>query len=294
MTRALSAKAGAALLRNAFTSKGASLSHTEALDLMAKLAGYQAWSHMQQATRNGDAPASESAPESASARPAAKPRGPQTARQVLVEHYGPNGSCPAFPLEAWNAAESREDYWDWVVMQLRGSENWSKGPFQWTAPASVAVTLPSGEASQWAIEQNLSTRCGEFNDTFRELKPGLMLLEHDTPLWERLAGQMWDETTFVVRKDKAFGLLFEVEFLSKESEGRTEGEDLSQYKPREEVIATLASKLQGLAAEYPQVEFCVPDPNEIWYERPAVWGFFKLDALTEEQREDLGTKLINL
>lgn len=286
MTRALSAKAGAAMLRKAFTSKGATLSHTESLDLMAKLQGYQAWSHLQQATRDESA--------SGQARPSTPPPGPKSAQEVLAEHYGQHGNCPASGRELWNAQDSTLDYWDWVVDRIKQSEDWETGPLTFPAPAPIAVTLPGGQASQWYIEQNLSTRCGELNDAYRELKPGLMLLTHDTALFDQLCGQMWDETTFVVRKDNAFGLLFEVEFLSQESEAHTEGEDLSQYRPRADVTTALTTKLQGLAAEYPQVEFCVPDPAEIWFERPAVWGFFKLDSLTEGQREELGMKLISL
>lgn len=286
MTRALSAKAGATLLRKAFMGKGALLSHTEALDILAKLQGYEAWSHLQKATRDNSAPER--------ALPAASPPGPKTAREVLVEQYGLHGNCPASGRELWNAQDSTLDYWDWVVDRLAQSDDWKAGPLTFPAPAPIAVTLPGGQASQWYIEQNLSTRCGELNFAFRERKPGLMLLSHDTALFEQLCGEMWDETTFVVRKDNAFGLLFEVEFLSQESEARTEGEDLSQYLPRENVMAALTSKLVDLANEYPQVEFCVPDPAEIWFERPAVWGFFKLDTLTEEQREELGMKMLNL
>ena len=286
MTRALSAKAGATLLRKAFMSKGALLSHTEALDIMAKLQGYEAWSHLQKATRDSRAPER--------ALPAAPPPGPKTAREVLIEQYGLHGNCPASGRELWNAQDCTLEYWDWVVDRLAQSDDWKAGPLTFPAPAPIAVTLPGGQASQWYIEQNLSTRCGELNFAFRERKPGLMLLAHDTALFERLCGEMWDEATFVVRKDNAFGLLFEAEFLSQESEARADDEDVAQYLPRDVVMASLANKLVELAKGYPDVEFCVPDPAEIWAERPAVWGFFKLNTLTEEQREELGMKLLNL
>jgi hypothetical protein len=232
--------------------------------------------------------------------PSARPKkltkapGPKTAQEVLIDHYGFMGDCPASGRALWDAQSSTMEYWDWVVDRITQSEAWEARPLAFPATSPIAVTLPGGEASQWYIEQNLSTRCGELNDAFCEIKPGLMILSHDNTLFEKLCSQMWDETTFIVRKDQAFGLLFEVEFLSKESEERTEGDDTSEYRPRDQVMASLAEKLVALASEYPQVEFCVPDPSEIWFERPAVWGFVKPDTLTEEQREELGLKLIQL
>lgn len=294
MTRALSAKAGAALLRKAFSDKGAALTHTEALDLLAKLQGYNAWSHLQQVQGTGTiAPVSPAdAPEGPPADTAPLNPALVPLRDVLLAHYGIKGDCPAYPRERWLREQPGQDYWHWLLQRIEEErpEDIERG---FRVNNDVAVTLPEGSVAVWDIEQNLSTRCGELNDAFRERKPGLALLQLDTPLYERLCTQMWDEMTFMVRKDGQFGLLFEAEFMSQESEARDD-EDVSQYKPREEVIAALVRQLGPLARQYPRVEFCVPDPAEIWAERPAVWGFFKLDALDEAQREALGRALLDM
>jgi hypothetical protein len=290
MTRALSAKAGAALLRKAFSNKGAALTHTEALDLLAQLQGYNAWSHLQQAQGSADAGADRPVHAEAPAETAVPALLPLHA--VLLSHYGKHGSCPAYPRERWEREAPGQYYWNWVLQRIEQDrpEDVVRG---FDVNNDVVVTLPDGRHAVWDIEQNLSTRCGELNDAFRERKPGLALLQLDTPLYERLCAQMWDEMTFMVRKDGQMGLLFEAEFLSQESEARND-EDVSQYKPRDEVIAALVRQLAVLEKQYPQVEFCVPDPAEIWEERPAVWGFFQLDALTQEQREALGRALLDM
>jgi len=289
MTRALSQKAGAALLRKTFLNKGVNLSNTEALDLIAQLQGYNAWSHMQQATKAGPppvvAPAATQTAVPASAKPGCIPM-----LKVFQDHYGPDGSCPAYPRHSWPDVRQGETYYEWVLRRISEDDRWN-GPTEYV-PQCVSVTRPDGTPATWHVEQNLSTREGEINDAHADEKPGLSLLMMDTPLYERLCAQMWDETTFIVRKDGEFGLLFEAEYLSQESDATDE--DVAKYKPRDQVIAFLAEQLVQLEKQYPQVQFCVPDPTHIFYERPAVWGFYKLDALTLEEREALGLKLISL
>jgi hypothetical protein len=112
----------------------------------------------------------------------------------------------------------------------------------------------------------------------------------DPALLGQLVSQMCDEDTFVSRKDGQFGLLFEFEYLCDESENNNE-DDPDDYPPRAEVVARLLNAMTELEEKYPQVEFCVPDETHIFYERPAIWGFYKPGTLTEEQRDELSFAL---
>lgn len=295
MTRELSPKAGAALIRKAFTAKGASMTHTESLDLLAKLKGYESWSHLQKETSKA---AKASSPVATSSSPAEVKPAPEkkegiSLKDVLIQHYGYDGELPSMARSLWKDVTPYVDYWDWVVGGLAASELWA-GATHFTKRGAVGVTLPDGSVGHWNIEQNLTDRWGELNYHADQSKPGLLLLAVDRELHNRVCEQMWDEITFAVRKDGHLGLLFEVEYASIESEECDDKDAHNLYRPHEVVVAKLTSGLQLLQKDYPQVEFCVPDRNQIIRDRPAVWGFFKLDALSEEQREALGRKMLDL
>lgn len=154
-----------------------------------------------------------------------------------------------------------------------------------------------GNQVDWKISQNLTDRWGDINDHNAESKP-LELLTDDEPLFERLRNQMWDECTFIVRKDGTFGILFEVEFASIESE---EAEKLhhdpawfSSLKPHAEVVNALLKDMEPLANKFPGVQFAVPDESVIINDRPAAWAFVPDGMLTAEQREELGKAMLDL
>lgn len=278
MTRELSSKAGAALLRKAFHSKGANISHTEALDLLAKLKGYEAWSHMQQAVTP--------------AKSRSHHEHGVSLQDTLIQQYGAEGELPLLPRSRLASTRSAS-YWGWVVDVVVGNGLW-QGPNCFEPSGPVAVTYPDGSAGKWHIEQNLTDRWGELNDHAVERKPGLALLTLDAGLFERLRTQMWDEITFIVRKDGELGLLFEVEYASIESERGHEEDAANHYRPHAEMVAHLVGKLRALQSIYSQVEFCVPDCAEIVNDRPAVWAFYKLDTLDIRAREALGRALLTL
>jgi len=282
MTRELSPKAAAALLRKTFNEKGAPLAHTEALDLVAKLKGFNAWSHLQSASGSAT---SKALP------PTAKPSQPGrfSVAESLILHYGPDGECPSYARATWLHQEPQTPYWDWVADCLRSNGTWVNTDL-FTMPPPVKVTLSNGTEALWNIEQNLTDRWGEINDAHWYSKPALPVLYADQDMLDQLVSQMCDEDTFVTRKDGQFGLLFEFEYLCDESENNNE-DDPDDYAPRAEVVAGLLKALTELEKKYPQVEFCVPDPTHIFYERPAIWGFFKPGSLTKEQRDELSFAL---
>lgn len=129
------------------------------------------------------------------------------------------------------------------------------------------------EWTEWRISQNLTDRWGDINDYNAENKP-LGMLENNTGLLERLRSQMWDELTFVVRKDGQYGILYEAEFCSQESEEHEKKYDPEWYAklhPHDSVVKSLLDGLQQLAAKFPNVQFAVPHESQIINDRPAAW-----------------------
>lgn len=159
---------------------------------------------------------------------------------------------------------------------------------------SVRTLAKPEEWAVWNISQNLTDRWGEINYHNASIKP-LSVLENDSALLERLQKQMWDEITFVVRKDGKFGILFEAEFCSIESESTEDHPaDESEYNPHLVVVKALLEGIAKLATEYPMVEFCIPHESQIINDRPAVWAFVADGVLSEEQRAALGSALLAL
>ena len=158
---------------------------------------------------------------------------------------------------------------------------------------------PLGKPEEWEvwnISQDLTDRWGDINYHNADNKP-LELLENDDALLERLCAQMWDELTFIVRKDGKFGILFEAEFCSLESEEHAKDGDPDWYatlKPHAEVVKILLDGMQSLAERYPGVQFAVPNESQVINSRPAAWAFVPDGLLSEEQREELGRALLDL
>lgn len=152
------------------------------------------------------------------------------------------------------------------------------------------------EWEEWHISQNLTDRWGDINYHNGDNKP-LDLLEDDDDLLERLRAQMWDELTFIVRKEGKFGILFESECCSLESEEHVKTDDPDWYatlKPHAEVVKALLEGMKPLAERFPGVMFAVPDETQVINGRPAAWAFVSDGLLTDEQREELGKALLDL
>lgn len=160
----------------------------------------------------------------------------------------------------------------------------------------VQLVAEDGAWADWNLSQNLTDRWGELNFYDEENKP-LELLSHNEPLLTSLTGQMWDESTFVVRKDGKFGILFEAEYCSRESE-ESEKEHQPEYyatlKPHEDVVKQLLTNMKPLVEKFPGVLFAVPDECNVINDRPAAWAFVPDGHLTEDQRVELGMALLDL
>ncbi len=156
------------------------------------------------------------------------------------------------------------------------------------------------EWAEWRIFRDLTDRWGEVNWYDAAKKP-IEQLEGNPALLAHLCAQMWDELTFIVCKDGAFGVLFEAEFCSRESERNVatqcnilESSWYKSLKPHDVVIKALLGGLNKLAERFPGVQFGVPDESVIVENRPAVWAFVPDGLLDAHQREELGHAILDL
>lgn len=174
--------------------------------------------------------------------------------------------------------EANSRYGGWVLQDPLVNVRLSSNTYEW---------------HQWNISQNLTDRWGNINYFRRSQKP-LKSLQDDAELFERLLAQMWDEITFIVRKDGAYGLLFEVEHISRESESDLDPLGCENLDPHVKVLSRLFEGIARLEKAFPGVEFAIPQETEIPESRPAVWAFVADGCLSEEDRENLGRALLRL
>jgi hypothetical protein len=159
----------------------------------------------------------------------------------------------------------------------------------------VRLAKDEGLWATWNFHDGLTTRFGELNWQL-DNKQLVEQLANNPCLFERLVGQMWDEMTFIAWKDGEFGILYEVEYMSCESEAREGGTQFDgALMPHEEVIAGLLRALEKLAQAFPEVTFAVPSEEEVIYGRPAAWAFAPDGALLDfEHRKALSDAMYRL
>jgi hypothetical protein len=272
-----------------FAQKGVELTHTEAADLVARLFGAQAWSHLAQQLEQGSATASKLV------HVAQPQRRNIHLVDVLRDHYGMWGDCPAFPRKSWEYEVSNEDtllgYWPWVAGQnalyaedLQEDSAWN-GTVEFQLLPPCKVTLAGGASYAWDIETHLSDFWGDLNREQEVHKPGLAILTLDNALLERLRSCMPGERAMMARKDGVFGLLFEEQFASSTSDTPSSGAALGRALPSEaDVRARLLARIsRGIAERYPEVDFALPQTSRVYKGRCAIWTFMPLE-IAEKQK----------
>lgn len=219
---------------------------------------------------------------------------PKTPGQIAYEHdvgCNPNYS-DGTPRRKWHELPEWSQ-WSWERRPL------VEAPTPLTdVPDPVVKVRPVGSPSKfidWRISQNLTDRWGDINNHNEANKP-LELLVGTPGLLDRLREQMWDEICFVVRRDGQFGILFEVEYVSHESDSADhDSEFTEELKPICEMMKIIAdASMEKLVSKFPGVEFAIPDEGEIVKGRPALWAWVPDGLLTAEQRKDLGMLMLNL
>ncbi len=200
---------------------------------------------------------------------------------------------PDYPHSDWAYEASElntlQGYWAWVSSQLEQRHLDALHGITPISDPAVKVRQvggPEGE-TEWFISQNLTDRWGEINYHNSENKP-LEALEENESLLARLRAQMWGEETFIVRKDGQYGILFEAEYTSIESE------DDQSLKPHQQVVDALLHGMEKLVDQFTGVLFAVPDAGQIINDRPAAWAFVADGLLDEDQRNTLGHALVSL
>lgn len=93
------------------------------------------------------------------------------------------------------------------------------------------------------------------------------------------------DDSFIVRKDGKFGVLFEHEYVSCDSD---DDSNLPSYEQR---VAQLRRQAAELAVAFPEVEFAVPEAGQVFNGRPAIWAFVADGALTAERIESLSQQM---
>lgn len=291
MTRILETKAATRLLKATFVGKGVTLKQNEALDLLAKLQGYEAWSHLQSSLKKK--PKAQPVPVAP-----VLPKG-QTFQELLHETVGAWKNVPDYPRKDWSYEVENNDtshgYFDWVASQVTLNSEIDVEGVRFHTPR-IQVQDARGTPCIWNIEQNLTTRDGELNDVFLETKPGLALLLTMADVLAELQGLMVGEDTFVVRKDGKFGILFEIEYCSQESEAEGDVLDMT-CKPHAVVVEALKKGLLELEVAYPEIEFCIPPTYTVVKDRPAVWGYASrrvANTMFADELQELAAKLARL
>lgn len=134
--------------------------------------------------------------------------------------------------------------------------------------------------------------CIDYNDAGN--KP-LSTLQSEAGLLERLRSQMWEEGTVIARQYGSFGVLFERQFLTVETDPEAaEKGDVPDLLGRADLEEILASGLARLQDQFASVDFMVPDPALIEGQRTAVWAFVKDGLLTRDRLNELGEAIQSL
>lgn len=285
MTRKLECKAASRVLKEVFLTKGMRLPHTEALDILARLEGYEAWSHMKATKRKaGDADTLRLPAEFSFA-------------DLLVHEFGAWHSHPKYPIRDWEYAvgnnDTRRGYLDWLLYEHLVHDVPELDGTMFRMPDALEVTLPDGSKTNWLLETNLSAADGVLNTHSLETKPGIVGLMLNDALYEELMSLMVSDDTYITRMNGlGYGLLFEAEYLSEESDDL---DGSRGYRPYAQMVESLCLRVrQDLSREFPDISFCVPPASQVYAGRPALWAFLplaQLKAMSKDMREALAYRM---
>ena len=141
---------------------------------------------------------------------------------------------------------------------------------------------------RWDMMLCLSNRWGDLicpSGMYPEYIAAQQVLKDDPVLLGRLQEMMRDEITFIAHKDGQYGVLFEVEYCSADSEV-TEGAPHGKYPPEVVMFDRLIGYASQLEEKFPGQKFAVPEPSVVMYGRPAIWTFVPLEGATSERLDE--------
>lgn len=284
---------------------GRRFGHTQALDVLAQLEGFNAHSHKQ-------AVASKAAPAASVATQNEATIAYNSFMRILREWLNNNGEHSLLPRSDWEYLVANGDtslgYADWLASEFesRYEELVSEMPLpeytttflmqafdefkstsfsRHTAPR-IRVTTP-GKESAWNIEPNLSTREGTFNYAMFSSKPDmvslLMAAPEDVALMQ---DSMANEMCFIAGRFGEIGLLVEMELCTQRTEipHYESPQDMTKNGifPEEPYMSNVRKTMLELAppSEFSNVEFALANYDDYSAaERHAVWAFVPLKEL---------------
>lgn len=266
---------------------GQQMTHTQALDLLAKLENYNSHGHKSSVSKKKKGNTPQVVTPLASA--AVEVVTGITAEAVAQEWLANGGVSKRFPLADWqyevDNGGTKRSYAQWLLSQhfvhradienLRNlspegeaakefycqlSELDFEGRVFMSAAREIQVLNEQGMDATWKLEPNLSCRWGELNDDSFEKKPGFVqcLLE-DFDAIDKLENCMAEESTFIAQCDGKLGLLLEYELYTRESAEVNQDKDAPSIKTEAETLAHYAKVLQQVkpSESFPWARFAI-------------------------------------
>ncbi len=243
-----------------------------------------------------------------------------TLAEVLQQHYGDEGSCAQYPRTSWEKSVKEGvtscGYLSWVAQSL-AAKHGRKSAFAPTFKEYLAsVATLSGRYVQWAIEPRLIQPDGRL-DTGRQFEsPGVAILALDDGLAQELRRKNFGENRLSIfknghclekggtceleiaisRKDGHFGTLFEAQYACGSIKARYRNDDFLERKVcHQDIHFQMLKAAQVLTKNFGWATFGVPAVEEIFQERPAIWGFTADESsVAESQKMDLASAMLEL
>lgn len=268
-------------------STGTAMTHTQALDLLAKLEGFNSHGHKSFKQK--------SAPTQAAVQAVVERAETGFSAVSIAQHWlETGGESTRFPKSDWQYEVNNEDttrsYAAWLLAQhyIHMSEiaemrnltyadkvgvefyceladcNFETRDFK-RAAREIKVTEASGKDTVWNLEPNLSSRWGELNTDSFEEKPGFvkLVLEGHEGI-NKLMELMAEEMCFIAECDGEVGLLVEYELYTRESALQDGSKDADSQPTRAQ--AHESSKANMLAEKpqdaFPWARFAVADAED--------------------------------
>lgn len=157
----------------------------------------------------------------------------------------------------------------------------------------VATPAAPDFSTRWESLQFLSDRFGEIDAHAKEPTPEHQRLLDDERFATQLVWQIWGEAGFVAYLEGQYGVLYEGEFPTLESDGHDK--EFEGLRPRAEINAEMIARIPALEAAFPGVRFAVPHHDALLENRSGLWAFVPDGLITDTlERRRLGNAVLEM
>lgn len=294
---------------------GKVMTYTDALDVLARMDGYEAHSHMQsvQPTQPA-APLAVSKQEADATAPEADiapARSDVVLTSYIDDFLSEGGESAHYPKSDWqyevDNGDTRLGYRDWLLAKLEQTsrddilphihelgacafieviELVNQTSFTKLSEPRVRVWDSKGAETHWDMEPNLFDRWGEINTYRPETKPGFIALAMLTPeKHQMLQDSMAEEMCFIGTRFGVPGIFAEFEMCTLETE-TDRGDRLDGLYPDAEILPALkkAMALSKAHEKFPGAEFALCDSEDYSpCERHCITAFVPLTVLESKE-----------